>query len=223
MNTAKKTATATHKTVLAGVGAYDSTREKAADTFDHLFVSGSGLVNELLEKGQEVEAKLYAKLEVSKMLKEKFATLKAKLGFGNDRQDQQLDMLNQRVDSLIDVVAKLAQQKAAEQNTAVKAPAKAKPAAKAKAAKAPAKTAAKTATETKASKVPAKAKPAAKAKATKTPAKPASKTKTSKAPAKSAAKPADKTAEKPVTKEAVKSADTTATAKAESKSAAAKE
>lgn len=173
--TMDKNATTTHKTLLAGAGVYDSAREKAADTLDQLFVSGSQLINELLEKGESVEAELYAKLEVKKMLREKIAMLKAKLGFGNNASDQQLDMLNQRVDSLIDVVAKLAQQKAAEQKTPAKAPAKraakAKPAANTR--KAVTKAAAKPATKTKTTNAAAtpETKPASKAKVTRTPAK----------------------------------------------------
>lgn len=197
----------THKTMLAGVGVYDSTREIAADSFDRLFVSGSELVNELLEKGETVEAELYAKLEGRKMLKEKFSKLKAKLGFGHTGRDQQLEMLNQRVDSLIDVVAKLAQQQAAEQKAPAK-PAKAKaskttakPAAKAKADKTPAKTADKPAAKAKAPKAPAK-----------TATKPASKAKAAKTPAKAAAKPADK----PAAKATVKTVDNNTTAKADS-------
>jgi hypothetical protein len=196
LNTAKKTIAMAHKTWLVGVGVYDNGRDKAADKIDQLFVEGSQFVNDLLEKGESVETQIQAKLKARKMLKDKISALKAKLGFGNENRDQQIDILNQRVDSLIDVVAKLAQQKAAEQKApAKKAPAKkaAKPAAKATATKASAKTAAKPAVKTTATKAPAKttAKPAAKASATKAPAKaaakPAAKTTAKKAPAKTAA------------------------------------
>ena len=170
-----------HKTWLVGVGAYDSGREKAADKIDQLFVESSQFVNELLEKGESIETQIQEKLEARKMLKDKISALKAKLGFGNENRDQQIDMLTQRVDSLIEVVAKLAQQKAAEKKatTTKKAPAKkaAKPAAKATATKATAKTAAKPAAKTTATKAPAKTatKPAAKAAAKKAPAKAAAK------------------------------------------------
>ena len=178
-----------HKTWLLGVGAYDSGREKTADKIDQLFVEGSQFVNELLEKGESVETQIQAKLEARNMLKDKISALKAKLGFGNENRDQQIDMLSQRVDNLIEVVAKLAQQKAAEKKATTasatkKAPAKkaAKPTTKATATKASAKTAAKPAAKTSATKAPAKT--AAKTTATKAAAK--------KAPAKAAAKPAAK-------------------------------
>lgn len=189
-----------HKTWLVGVGAYDSGREKAADKIDQLFVESSQFVNELLEKGESIETQIQEKLEARKMLKDKISALKAKLGFGNENRDQQIDMLTQRVDSLIEVVAKLAQQKAAEKKatTTKKAPAKkaAKPAVKATATKATAKTAAKPAAKTTATKAPAKTatKPAAKAAAKKAPAKaaakPTAKATVTKAPAKTEVAPA---------------------------------
>jgi len=200
LNPAKKTIAMAHKTWLVGVGAYDSGREKAADKIDQLFVESSQFVNELLEKGESIETQIQEKLEARKMLKDKISALKAKLGFGNENRDQQIDMLTQRVDSLIEVVAKLAQQKAAEKKatTTKKAPAKkaAKPAAKATATKATAKTAAKPAAKTTATKAPAKTatKPAAKAAAKKVPAKaaakPTAKATVTKAPAKTEVAPA---------------------------------
>ncbi|WP_232787612.1 hypothetical protein [Paraglaciecola sp. MB-3u-78] len=152
MNTAKKTIDLVHKTWLAGVGTYDIGREKAANKFDQLFVDGSAFVNDLLVKGESVETQLQAKIEAKNMLKDKISALRAKLGFGNESRDQQVDMLSQRVDTLIEVVAKLAQQKAAEKKTTTTAK------------KTPAKTATKTsskASSTKATAKPAAAKPAA--------------------------------------------------------------
>ena len=149
MNTAKKTLNWVHKTWLAGVGACDSGREKATNKFDQLFVDGSGFVNNLLEKGELVETQLQAKIEARKMLKDKISALRAKLSFGNNSRDHQIDNLSQRVDNLIDVVAKLAQQKAAEnkatsvvsvKNTSAKTAAK--PVAKVSAIKSPTKSAA---------------------------------------------------------------------------------
>ena len=143
MNTAKKTIALAHKTWLAGVGAYDNGRETATNKFDQLFVDGSAFVNDLLETGELLETQIQAKLEARNMFKGKLSSLRAKLGFGNESRDQQIDMLSQRVDSLIDVVAKLAQQSAAEKkvtttaSTIKKTPAKtaAKPVSKATAKK----------------------------------------------------------------------------------------
>jgi len=128
------------KTWLAGVGVYDSGRGKAANKFDQIFVEGSAFINDLLEKGESVESKLKAKLEARKMFKDKISALKAKLGLGNASRDQQIDVLSQRVDSLIEVVAKLAQQEKPVKKTPAKTAIK--PVAKAPANKATAKPAA---------------------------------------------------------------------------------
>jgi hypothetical protein len=161
LNTAKKTVNLAHKALLAGVGAYDSGREKAASKFDQLFTDGSAYVNVLLEKGESLETQIQAKLKVRSMLQSKISALsafKAKLGFGNESRDQQIDMLSQRVDSLIDVVAKLAQQDAAVKNTTTTA----KPIKKAEAKPAVVKpAAAKPAVAKPAAAKPAVAKPAA--------------------------------------------------------------
>ena len=107
--------------LLASVGAYDSGREIAANKFDQMFVDGSELVNDLLEKGESLEVQIQAKLEIQNMLRGKISALKARLGFGDESRNQQIDMLSQRVDNLIEVVAKLAQQKAAEKKNTTSA------------------------------------------------------------------------------------------------------
>jgi hypothetical protein len=118
LNTAKKIIALAHKALLASVGIQGCGREIAANKFDQLFVDGSVLANELLRKGASLEAQLQAKIEAKKMLQDKILALKARLGFGSESRDQQIDILSQRVDSLIEVVAKLAQQNAAERKTA---------------------------------------------------------------------------------------------------------
>ena len=107
--------------LLASVGAYDSGREIAANKFDQIFFDGSELVNDLLEKGESLEAQIQIKLESQNMLRGKISALKARLGFGDESRNQQIDMLSQRVDNLIEVVAKLAQQKAAEKKNTTSA------------------------------------------------------------------------------------------------------
>lgn len=176
MNTAKKTLTFARKTLLAGAGAYDTGRDKAANKFDQIFVEGSALVNELLAKGESIESQIQAKLEARNMLKDKISALRTRLGFGNEGREQQIDDLTQRVDSLIETVAKLAEQKAAEQKAADKKAAAAK--------KAAAKTAAKPAAKTAAKKAPAKAETKAKTVAKDATAKKPAKASTTKASAK---------------------------------------
>ena len=117
MNTAKKTIGLAHKTFLFSVGAGERGLEIAVNKLDQLFVEGSELVNDLLERGESFETQTQAKIKAKKMLKGKISALKTRLGIGNESREQQIDMLSQRVDSLIEVVAKLAQNKAAEKKT----------------------------------------------------------------------------------------------------------
>ena len=117
LNTAKKTIGLAHKTFLFSVGAGERGLEIAVNKLDQLFVEGSELVNDLLERGESFETQTQAKIKAKKMLKGKISALKTRLGIGNESREQQIDMLSQRVDSLIEVVAKLAQNKAAEKKT----------------------------------------------------------------------------------------------------------
>lgn len=178
MKAVKSVEQAGRKSWLASVGVYSESVEKSTDTLDKLYVDGNAFVQDLIVRGESVEAQLKAKFNEKfkgkVMLQDKIAMLKAKLGVQSDSRDIQLEKLSAKVDNLIEVVAKLAQQKAAEK-PAAKKPAAKKPAAKT-AAKPAAKAAAKPATK-------AAAKPAAKKPAAKKPASTAKST-TAKAPAK---------------------------------------
>ena len=166
---------------LAGIGAVDTGRELVADKFDKIFVDSSVFINKLCAKGGSLDTQLQAKLRSRKMMEDKIAFLREKLGMRSVNRDQQLEDLSTKVDTLIDVVAKLALQKATVKPAEKAA---AKPAAKV-AAKPAAKAAAKHAAK-------ATAKPAAKA--------------TEKPAAKAAAKPAAKAAAKPEVKVAASAA-----------------
>jgi hypothetical protein len=187
LKSTKKLENITRNAVLAGVGAYEAGREQAASKFDQLFVEGSALVNELVAKGESLEAQLQAKLQVRQVMDSKIAALRAKFGFRRETREQQLEQLSQRVDNLIDVVAKLAHQKATAKKAAEKAVADKQAAEKTVVVKAEEQTpAVKTAAATSA---PAKAAPVV--------TKPAAK----KAPAKTAA--AKATVKKPSSKASV--------------------
>lgn len=178
MKAAKTVEQAGRKSWLASVGVYGESVEKSTDKLDKLYVDGNAFVQDLIVRGESVETQLKAKFnETFKgkvMLEDKIAMLKAKLGMQSDSRDIQLEKLSAKVDNLIEVVAKLAQQKAAEKpaakTTAAKKAAAPKKAAPKKAAAKPASTAAKTkATATKST--PAKAKAPAKPRTRKTVAK----------------------------------------------------
>ena len=173
MKAVKKLENLGRQTWLASIGAYNTSWDAATDKLDKFYVDGNAFVQDLMEKGESLESNLQAKFKARTMIDEKIAALRAKLGMQSENRDQQLEKLSAKVDDLIEVVAKLAEQKAAEK-TAAKTASEAKPAAKTTRKPAARKTAAKPATKT-------AAKPAAKT-ASKTAAKPAAKT--TKAPAK---------------------------------------
>jgi len=171
MKAAKTVEQAGRKSWLASVGAYSESVEKSTEKLDKLYVDSNAFIQDLISRGESVETQLKAKFSINTkgkaMLEDKIAMLKAKLGMQSESRDIQLEKLSNKVDNLIEVVAKLAQQKAAEKTAA-------KPA-----AKAPTKTTTKATTKTAATKASApKAKPAAKkpaatkATAAKAPAKP---------------------------------------------------
>lgn len=192
MKAVKKLEKLRRKAWLAGIAAYDATVDAATDKLDKIYVDGNAFVNSLVDKGASLEAELQLKLGARSMLDEKIAALRAKLGMNKESRDQQLDKLSAKLDGLIEVVAKLAQQQSAQKTATKTSPAKpvAAKAVKAPAAKAPT---AKTAV----AKAPAAKKPAAK-----------------KAPAaKPVAKPAAKATAKPAVKKTIAKVASTATAK----------
>lgn len=167
MKAVKKLENMGRQTWLASIGAYNTSWDAATDKLDKFYVDGNAFVQDLMEKGESLESNLQAKFKARTMIDEKIAALRAKLGMQSESRDLQIEKLSLKVDDLIEVVAKLAEQKAAEK-TAAKTASEAKPARKPAAKKAPAKAAAKPATKTAAK--PVAKKPAAKT--TKAPAKP---------------------------------------------------
>lgn len=176
------------QTWLASIGVLTKTKNETSDKIDEFYVGGNALVQDLLARGESIETNLQAKLRARIMIDQKIAALKAKLGMKNSSRDQQIEKLSSKVDDLIEVVAKLAEQKAAA-TTAAKAASEAKPATKTTRKPAAKKTASAKPAAKAAAKPAAKSTTKAPAKATtaKAPAKP----RTRKAPAKAAPK-ADK-------------------------------
>lgn len=190
MKAVKKLENLGRQTWLASIGAYNTSWDAATDKLDKFYVDGNAFVQDLMEKGESLESNLQEKFKARKMIDEKIAALRAKLGMQSESRDLQLEKLSAKVDDLIEVVAKLAEQKAAAK-TAEKTASEAKPAAKTTRKPAARKTTAKAATKpaAKTTAKPAAKKPAAKKPAAKKPA-----------AAKAPAKPRAKTAAKPAPK-----------------------
>jgi hypothetical protein len=170
MRAVKKLESIGRQTWLASIGAFTTSKNETSDKIDEFYVGGNAFVQDLLARGESIEANLQAKLRARIMIDQKIAALKAKLGMKSSDRDQQIEKLSSKVDDLIEVVAKLAEQKAAAASAA-KTASEAKPAAK---------TTRKPAAKKTAAAKPAAAKPTTKSTAEKAPAKAT----TAKAPAK---------------------------------------
>lgn len=112
-------------TFLASAGAAEVGRERLTDKMDDLYTQGNSLVSDLLERGVQVEQQLKSQLD--KLPLPSIDSLLEKLSPCAVRQEKQLDKLSNKVDALIEAVAKLAEARAAQQQ----ATAAAEPAAKA--------------------------------------------------------------------------------------------
>lgn len=135
MNAVKKVEKVSRDTVRAGAGLVVNGQSTATEQLDRFYVAANAFVNDLISRGETVEQELKSRLHksfgVSQMLDEKIAALRAKLGMQTESREQQLEKLSDKVDNLIEVVAKLAQMKAAEQAASASAKTEAeKPAAK---------------------------------------------------------------------------------------------
>lgn len=104
------------KAWLAGIAAYEATVDAATNKIDQIYVDGNAFVNDLVNKGESLETELQFKLGGRAMFEEKITALRKKLGMNNESRDQQIDKLSVKVDNLIEVVAKLAQQQAVQKS-----------------------------------------------------------------------------------------------------------
>ncbi|MCC2616250.1 hypothetical protein LJ739_08360 [Aestuariibacter halophilus] len=118
MKSTKKIEDMGRQTLRAGAGAVEHSRDIAADKTDALYENGLELLQSLISRGEKVESALLEKLKVPAMIEDKIAALKAKLGFNGSTREQNLDILSAKVDALIEVVATLAEKKAAEEKAA---------------------------------------------------------------------------------------------------------
>lgn len=109
--------TVTHNSLLASVGVCDSACTNVVHKLDCLLEESTAVINNLVIKGESVEAQLQKKLKVRNVMDGKIAKLFTVFGIGKSNRDEQLDRLAERVDNLIEVVAKLVQQKTAEKKS----------------------------------------------------------------------------------------------------------
>jgi polyhydroxyalkanoate synthesis regulator phasin len=107
------------KVWLAGLGAYGKGYEEVKGRFEALSTDSNKLFDELVVKGEKLEAEGKGKVEEVKTkvaakteIESRIETVSSKLGFNNSNSDDKIEELNAKIDALTDAVAKLAAKKA---------------------------------------------------------------------------------------------------------------
>ena len=107
------------KVWLAGLGAYGKSYEEFKGRIESLSTDSNKLFDELVAKGQKLEAQGKSKVEEVKNkvasktdIESRIKQVRTKLGFTNTDSEQQVEELSAKIDALTAVVAKLAAKKA---------------------------------------------------------------------------------------------------------------
>ena len=106
------------KVWLAGLGAYGKGYEEVKGRIESLSTDSNKLFNELVVKGEKLEAEGKDKVEEVKTKKtdieSRIETVRTKLGLNNTDNDQKIEELSAKIDALTAAVAKLAAKPAAK-------------------------------------------------------------------------------------------------------------
>jgi ElaB/YqjD/DUF883 family membrane-anchored ribosome-binding protein len=111
VSTIKKIESIARNIWLAGLGSIDSNREKLSESFDKAQKKTTDLYNDLVEKGEQAQAKLDAKVEENKTRVNDYGRKYFSVDFHvlegqvSDSQLEKIDHLSEIVDSLTDTVA----------------------------------------------------------------------------------------------------------------------
>jgi polyhydroxyalkanoate synthesis regulator phasin len=102
------------KVWLAGLGAYGKGYEELAGRFDSLSAESNKLFDELVSKGEKLEAEGKEKVESVKNevaakteLESRIETVRSKLGLNTSDSDQKIEELSAKIDALTAAVALL--------------------------------------------------------------------------------------------------------------------
>ena len=104
----------TRNVFLAGLGAYGKSFEETKSRFESLSTESSKMFSDLVAKGEiletqgkskfsEVQSKISAKADVNTRVE----ALRSKLGLNKTSDDQKIEALNTKIDSLTAAIAKL--------------------------------------------------------------------------------------------------------------------
>lgn len=103
------------KVWLAGLGAYGKGYEEVKGRFESLSTDSNKLFDELVVKGEKLEAEgkdkvaeVKTKVAAKTEIESRIETVRSKLGLNTTDSDEKLAELNAKIDALTDAVAKLA-------------------------------------------------------------------------------------------------------------------
>jgi polyhydroxyalkanoate synthesis regulator phasin len=107
------------KVWLAGLGAYGKGYEEVKGRFETLSTDSNKMFNELVVKGEKLEAQgkdkvaeVKTKVAAKTEIEARIETVSNKLGFNSTDSDLKIEELNAKIDALTEAVAKLAAKKA---------------------------------------------------------------------------------------------------------------
>ncbi|MFT5670725.1 MAG: poly(hydroxyalkanoate) granule-associated protein [Glaciecola sp.] len=93
---------------LAGLGAYGKSFEEIQSQYERLNTETSRLFEELVFKGEKLEAGTKEKLKEKTAIEKRVDDVRKKLGLDSSDTDSKIDELSQKVDALVESVSKLA-------------------------------------------------------------------------------------------------------------------
>ena len=101
-----------HKIWLAGLGAYGKGYDEAKGKFEELNADASKMFNDLVAKGETLEAEAKEKIkerqtELTEQADERIAKVRESLGLEKTNTEDKIDELAAKIDALTEVVEKL--------------------------------------------------------------------------------------------------------------------
>lgn len=96
---------------LAGLGAYGKSIDEAQGRYEKLSSETTKVFDELVVKGEKLEAETKDKLKAKTNIEDRVADVRKKLGLDKGSTDARIDELSDKIDALTEVVNKLAASK----------------------------------------------------------------------------------------------------------------
>ena len=102
---------------LAGLGAYGKAYDEAKDRFEELNTDASKLFNDLVAKGETLEAEAKENIkerqaELNEQADQRIAKVRESLGLNRPDTEDKIDELSAKIDALTEVVEKLSKSEA---------------------------------------------------------------------------------------------------------------